>query len=80
VEFTASVTKAENLPSDTIRVEILDGNRRRVFARELPKGGFRKPFVWDGLAAGKPTESGIHSIRVLAGSVLIAARDYVLRR
>lgn len=80
VEFTASVTKAENLPSDTITVEILDGNRRRVFARELPKGRFSKPFVWDGLAAGKPTESGIHSIRVVAGNVLLAARDYVLRR
>jgi hypothetical protein len=80
VEFKASVTKAENLPSDTISIEILDGNRRRVFARELPKGRFSKPYVWDGLAAGKPTESGIHSIRVVAGNVLIAARDYVLRR
>jgi hypothetical protein len=80
LEFTASVTKAENLPSDKISVEILDGNRRRVFARELPKGRFSEPFAWDGLAAGKPTESGIHSIRVVAGNVLIAARDYVLRR
>jgi hypothetical protein len=80
VEFTASVTKAEDLPSDTISVEILDGNRHRVFVRELPKGRFSKPFVWNGLAAGKPTESGIHSIRVVAGNVLIAARDYVLRR
>jgi hypothetical protein len=81
VKFKISVTKPDNLPSDTIRIEIFDGNRRQVFSHEQPKAKFAKQFIWNGLdASGKPTESGIHSIRVVAGAVLIAAYDYVLRR
>lgn len=81
VEFEVSVAKPDNLPADAVRIEIFDGNRRQVFLREQPKAKFTKQFSWDGLdASGKPTESGIHSIRVVAGNVLIAAYDYVLRR
>jgi flagellar hook assembly protein FlgD len=81
IEFKASVTKPDNLPSDIVRIEILDGNRRQVFLEERPKAKFAKRFIWNGLdAAGKPTEAGMHSIRVVAGNVLIAGHDYVLRR
>jgi hypothetical protein len=81
VEFEVDVTKPGDLPSSTVQVEVLDGNRRRVFSHENPKAKFTRKFVWNGLDdAGKPTEPGLHSIRVVAGDVLIAAHDYVLRR
>jgi hypothetical protein len=81
LEFEVSVTKADDLPADTVQIEIFDGNRQRVFSREHPKARFTSKFVWNGHDdSGRPTEPGIHSIRVVAGAALIAAHDYVLRR
>lgn len=81
VEFEVSITKPDDLPSNTIQVEIFDGNRQRVFSVQLPRAKFARKFTWNGLnASGAATESGIHSMRVVAGSVLVASYDYVLRR
>jgi len=62
-------------------VEIFDGDRRQVFFQEQRKEKFARQSIWNGLdPSGKPTLSGIHSIRVVAGNVLIAAHDYILGR
>ena len=81
LEFTVSVTNPDALPDSMVRIEILDGNREPAFSMERRNTKFRKQFAWDGIGIlGKPTESGIHTIRVVAGAALMAARDYVLRR
>jgi len=80
LDFTVSVTEPDQLES-TLRIEILDGNRNMVFLQERPTKKFTERFVWNGLdGSGKPTESGMHSIRVVSGNALYAARDYVVRR
>jgi Domain of unknown function (DUF4157) len=81
IAFTVTVTKPDQVDADRIRIEILDGNRNLVFWQERPRAAFTERFTWNGLdASGKPTESGMHSLRVTAGHALYAARDYVLRR
>lgn len=73
---------------DDIKVEVLDGNRNLVFQQAYPVEQIAAHFAsdallfrWDGLgASGKSTESGIHSIRVVSGAALYAARDYIIRR
>jgi flagellar hook assembly protein FlgD len=79
--FTVNVTDPDQVDEDIIRVEILDGNRNLVFLQERPRAKLTERFTWNGLnASGNPTESGLHSIRVVAGSALYAGRDYVLKR
>jgi hypothetical protein len=81
LQFIVTIAKPEDLPSSTVTIEIFDGNREKVFSSEIAKQRLTRQIVWNGLkASGRPTESGIHSIRVLAGATLIAARDYILRR
>ena len=81
IALTVRVTAPDKVDADSIRIEILDGNRNLVFLQERPRAKFTERFTWNGLdASGKPTESGMHSLRVIAGGASYAARDYVLRR
>jgi hypothetical protein len=81
IEFTVIVNDPNQLSSDVVDIDVLDGNRNRVFSAKRPASKFVQRFNWDGLdASGKRTESGLHSIRVVAGAALFAEHDIILRR
>jgi hypothetical protein len=81
IEFTVTINNPDDLSSDIVDIDVVDGNRNQVFAAKRPAKKFAQRFKWNGLdASGKPTESGLHSIRVVAGAALFAEHDIILRR
>jgi len=81
LEFTVNIIDPDQLSSDVIDIDVVDGNRKQVFSVKRPAKKLTERFVWNGHdRAGKETESGIHSIRVRAGAALFAAQDVIIRR